>query len=391
MSKDSPISIALVPDRFAIYRYSVFKLLSDRDRNDFSLTIYADTEEDLPGLPVVDPSYCDTDYANGGVSWIRIRNIAFRKRCFWQTGLLKLAFSRKHQLHIYWGEAHRISTWISVIISKLLGKKIAFWSHGIYGNEGKFKLFFRRKFYQLADAILLYGEYGKQVMVQNGFNAEHLYVIKNSLDTDKQSKLFEANLNKLDTVKAQFFPPEDRVILFVGRLKPQKKLKLLLEAFSALKIRNSISCKLLIIGNGTEREHLIEVAAQLGVERNVVFYGECFDEDILAPLIMMADVCVSPGEVGLTAMHSLSYGTPVITHDNFAMQMPEFEAIIPRRSGAFFHYKDVSDLSRKIVEVINLVDNGIITRESCRAPILEYYNVNYQKKVFDQMIVDLMH
>ena len=44
---------------------------------------------------------------------------------------------------------------------------------------------------------------------------------------------------------------------------------------------------------------------------------------------------VSPGNVGLTAIHSLSYGTPVLTHNNFNNQMPEVESIQPGFNGYF--------------------------------------------------------
>ena len=59
-------------------------------------------------------------------------------------------------------------------------------------------------------------------------------------------------------------------------------------------------------------------------------------------------VCVSPGNVGLTAIHSLTFGCPVITHDNFTMQMPEFEAIKEGVTGSFFKENDPKDLTSKI-------------------------------------------
>ena len=54
---------------------------------------------------------------------------------------------------------------------------------------------------------------------------------------------------------------------------------------------------------------------------------------------------VSPGKIGLTAMHSMTYGTPVISHNNLDKQMPEFEAIVPGMTGDLFEYNDVKDLS----------------------------------------------
>ena len=44
------------------------------------------------------------------------------------------------------------------------------------------------------------------------------------------------------------------------------------------------------------------------------------------------DITVSPDKVGLTAIHSMAYGRPVITHDNMDRQGPEVEAVIPGRT-----------------------------------------------------------
>ena len=56
----------------------------------------------------------------------------------------------------------------------------------------------------------------------------------------------------------------------------------------------------------------------LNLQDQIWFYGACYDESKLGELIFNADLCVSPGNVGLTAVHSMGYGTPVITHNNFA-------------------------------------------------------------------------
>ena len=67
-------------------------------------------------------------------------------------------------------------------------------------------------------------------------------------------------------------------------------------------------------------------------------------------MIYNADLCVSPGNVGLTAMHSLAYGTPVITHNDFGHQMPEFEAIHEGINGTFFKEGNVESLAESIVQ-----------------------------------------
>ena len=72
------------------------------------------------------------------------------------------------------------------------------------------------------------------------------------------------------------------------------------------------------------------------MEGNCIFYGATYDEKELSKLIYMSDLTVSPGNIGLTAIHSLSYGTPVCSHSNFNNQMPESEAIINFENGFFF-------------------------------------------------------
>jgi glycosyltransferase involved in cell wall biosynthesis len=386
LDRNKTKSVALVPDRFASYRYTVFKRLSDHQENGFFLTIYADIEEDIPGLKLTDAKYCDRDYSNGGISWVRVRNLAVRGICFWQTGLFRLAFSKEHEVHVYWGEAHRFSTWGSVLIARLMGKTVVFWTHGIYGNEGFLKHHIRVLFYRMADALLLYSDYGKGVLVEAGFPAEKLHVIKNSLDCQKQNELFEASGSFFRKNKLALFSEEDRVLVFIGRLEPQKRLKMLLDALKRLNQNTSVSYKLLIIGDGSLSDELRDYAEIENLSRDVVFYGACYDDAVLAPLIMIADVCVSPGEVGLTAMHSLIYGTPVVTHDNFAEQMPEFEVIRPGESGAFYRYNDLNDLCVKIESVLDGVDCGQVTSESCRTCVLQEYTTDYQLSVFREMM-----
>jgi glycosyltransferase involved in cell wall biosynthesis len=383
-------SVALLPDRFASYRYTIFKRLSDFKENGFYLTIYADTEEDVPGLKLVDASYCDRDYLNGGISWVRIKNIAIRGICFWQTGLFRLACSKEHDVHVYWGEAHRLSTWISAVFSRILGKQVVFWGHGIYGNEGRLKGWVRRSFYRLSNVLLVYSDYGKDLLVERGFASNRIYVIKNSLDCQKQNEFFFKKKSRAELAKLELFSEQDRVLIFIGRLEPQKRLQMLLEALVILNRGAEEHYKLLVIGAGSQRASLLQLAEGLNVSSDVVFYGACYDDEILAPLIMMADVCVSPGEVGLTAMHSLIYGTPVVTHDDFAEQMPEFEAICPGVSGAFYEHGDLGDLCAKIEQVIGLIDSGVINSNGCREIILKCYTKEYQVGVFNEMLEALI-
>ncbi len=119
---------------------------------------------------------------------------------------------------------------------------------------------------------------------------------------------------------------------------------------NAISINNKIgkNYNLVLIGGGEKRNDLEQQSKDLMVDNQVWFYGPCYDEKLLGKLIYNADLCVSPGNVGLTAMHTMVFGTPVLTHNNLPYQMPEFEAITEGVTGAFFKDGDVVSLSEKI-------------------------------------------
>ena len=119
MKISKPRSIGLVPDRFALYRFPVFRALSDRRVTGFDLTIYADAKERL-GIRLASRD----ESVNVGIKWKRISDLYLAGICFWQTRLIVMAVSSKHDTVVYWGEAHRFSTWLSAIVARGRSKKV---------------------------------------------------------------------------------------------------------------------------------------------------------------------------------------------------------------------------------------------------------------------------
>ena len=99
-------------------------------------------------------------------------------------------------------------------------------------------------------------------------------------------------------------------------------------------------------------------------------------------MIYNADLCVSPGNIGLTAMHSLVFGTPAITHDDFPHQMPEFEAIKDGETGTFFKNGNVDSLAEGIVRWFEKHGNDREdVRKACMKEIDENWTPQFQIEV----------
>lgn len=160
---------------------------------------------------------------------------------------------------------------------------------------------------------------------------------------------------------------------------------MLLEALKTLAERGG-NYNLAFIGGGAEKEKLQAQADRLGLSQRVRFYGPSYGERELSTLIYNADLCVSPGNVGLTAIHAFSYGCPVITHGSFENQMPEFEAISEGRTGGFFKEGDADSLAAAVDSWFKLGLPRDDVRKACYAGIDDSWNPDYQIAVIKKAL-----
>jgi len=301
---------------------------------------------------------------------------------YYQKGVFSLL--RENYSHfIMLGETFCVSTWIMLFLIKLQGKKIYFWSHGWYGKESKIRIFLKKIFFGLADGTFLYGNYAKRLMIENGLKENKLHVIYNSLAYDEQKSIRD-KLTPSDIFK-KHFGNNCKNLIFVGRLTKVKQLDMLLKALSALN-RQEKKYNLTLIGEGEMKPELLSLSKQLDIEENIWFYGATYNENELSELIYNADLCVSPGNVGLTAMHAMTYGCPVVTHNNFSYQMPEFEAIEKGKTGDFFEYLDVDDLTATIQKWFETDLDREVVRKQCFEVIDSKYNPYYQLNVIKTVL-----
>jgi glycosyltransferase involved in cell wall biosynthesis len=264
-----------------------------------------------------------------------------------QFGLLRAALGREFASMVFLGNPYFASTWLYALLARLRGKNVLFWTHGWLTEESGFKGFIRNTFYRLAHSLLLYGERARDIGLSVGFNQRHLQVVYNSLDYQKQATV-RRRLEAAGTTSALPALLREKLpyVACIARLTSKCSFDLAIDAIAQLNEKSDRSLPLVLIGDGPERAKLAAQAQRLRVD--VVFLGEIYDEQIIGAVLFHARMVVSPGKVGLTAMHSLAYGTPVITHGEFSEQMPEFEAVTPSVTGDFFRQGDVADLAETI-------------------------------------------
>lgn len=319
-------------------------------------------------------------------SMFRHRPVEFanvkRGRVLWRRKLLRLAFARYDAYLITWDTC--LSYPLFILVAKMLGKKVYAWGHGVKDKTHAGWALDRWMINRL-DGFFTYGERGRERMIELGFPAGKIHAIYNSLsgpvDPAGQSAL------KSDFLRRHF--GNDRpTVIFVGRLTAGKQLPLLVEMLVAHR-DEGLDYNLLIVGDGPERAALERRARELGVEDRIWLYGECYDERQLDVLIYNSDLCCSPGNVGLTALHAMMYGVPVITHDDFDTQMPEYEIITPGINGDLYRRGDEADMREKVAAWLRShSDAGSRekARRTCHAAINDRWNSDRQLAVFRSVI-----
>lgn len=289
----------------------------------------------------------------------------------WQKKAFSKAFSRKYDAYILTGNPGIRSNWLIALAARLTGRKVFLWTHGLRGDENGRELRKYMAWFRLSNHLLLYGERARELLLAQGYPAKRMTVIYNALDTNRQERVSE-RMGDSGFIR-NFFGNDLPYVVFSSRLTAVKRIDLLIEAVGMLK------CNLVMIGDGPLRDELQMQVERLELTDRVWFYGECYDETVLATFFRHSAACVSPGDVGLTALHAMGYGTPVITHDNPAHQMPEAEAVIPGRTGDLFREGDPVSLASAIERWLAVgEEERELVRQRCRELIESHYNPTAQ-------------
>ncbi len=104
-----------------------------------------------------------------------------------------------------------------------------------------------------------------------------------------------------------------KVVLYVGRLSPQKWIDHLIKAFKIVSEQDK-DALLYIVGDGPEMKNLIELSIDFGLSDRVIFFGTVSERD-LGDFYGIAKVFVMPSVTepfGITALEAIASGTPAI-------------------------------------------------------------------------------
>tara|TARA_B100001769_G_C22110732_1_gene600777 strand:+ start:2978 stop:4108 length:1131 start_codon:yes stop_codon:yes gene_type:complete len=344
------------------------------------------------GIKGIDPSLAKESIAQGGLNWTftpLINLCGGKLPLSWQHGLIKRLLKRDYNAVIMLGSVYYLTYWLVIPLLKAFQIPIIFWTHGFLGKDSRLMAGVRHLMYVQANSLLLYGEKAKQIMDSSGlYKGKKLYVIYNSLDYSALNSI-DFSCKERDALRKElYFHNELPLVVASGRVNKSKRFDKLIEALDLSIKEYGMLFNLLIIGDGPELKKLKEMARDRKIEQYINFVGAKYGVEAYRFLIA-SDLSVIPGNVGLSAMHAMSAGLPVISHNEFSVQMPEHEAIIEGKTGSFYKNKDTYDLMKKI----HLwAYNPRLLRDAkacCKAIVKSKYSVDYQREIIKDCLLSL--
>jgi glycosyltransferase involved in cell wall biosynthesis len=159
--------------------------------------------------------------------------------------------------------------------------------------------------YQDAESMIVVSKGEKKDLLKNfGLKDKKVEVVYNPIN-----HVMISEMAKEDPGISIYGP----VIVTAGRLVHQKGLDILLGAFR--KVRSSVPCKLLIVGDGEKRDELVNLVRSLKLEEDVIFLGATLNP---YKYMKMATVfCLASRYEGLgnVILESMATGAPVVVTD----------------------------------------------------------------------------
>ncbi len=201
-----------------------------------------------------------------------------------------------------------------------------------------------------SDAVTAVSRYLRERTIESLGIRRPIEVIYNFVDTERF-----APRRRRDGPLA---PADVPVLMHASNFRPVKNIDTLIRVFA--RVRQRRPCRLVLIGDGPEKEHAEDLCRELGVERHALFLG---NQDIMEELMPLADVFLLPSlqeSFGLVALEAMSAGVPVV-----ASNIGGLPEVVANGQTGFLH--DPDDEEGQAASVLRLLADPALRGRMGRA------------------------
>ena len=207
---------------------------------------------------------------------------------------------------------------------------------------------------------------------------KEIQVIPNFIELDKIKKE-----DKSPCQRSVMANDEERIITHISNFRKVKRIPDIIAIFN--KIQKEIPAKLMMVGEGPEKEKAEHLCRELGIQDKVIFFGNSNEIDTI---LCQTDLFLLPSKTesfGLVALEAMACGVPVISSN--AGGLPEVNK--DGFSGYLSEVGDVDGMANNALKILkNQTDldqfkkNALITAQQFDIKkILPLYEDLYQRAI----------
>jgi N-acetyl-alpha-D-glucosaminyl L-malate synthase BshA len=165
-------------------------------------------------------------------------------------------------------------------------------------------------------------------------------VVTNFIDISKHTNHFT------DCQRDLLAHDDEKIITHISNFRPVKRIPDVIKVF--YNIQKVMPAKLMMVGEGPEKEPAEQLCKELGIEDKVVFFGNSHEID---RILCYSDLFILPSETesfGLAALEAMASSVPVISSDSGGIPEVNIHGI----SGFLSPVGDVEDMSKNALSIL---------------------------------------
>lgn len=249
-------------------------------------------------------------------------------------------------LHVHYALPHATSAYLAKQIMGEKGKHIPIITtlHGtditLVGNDPSYKRVVNFSIGQ-SDGVTAVSNYLRKLTLDQFDIDKPIEVIPNFIDLDRFKRS-----NKQHFKKA-ICPNGEKVVVHVSNFRKVKRVPEVITVFNRI-LEAGIEAKLLLVGDGPDRQKTEDQCRELGICDHVRFLGK---QEQVAEVLSIADLFLMPSgseTFGLAALEALSCSVPVISSKVGGLP----EVLEHGKSGYLCELDDVDCMSKHAVEIL---------------------------------------
>lgn len=327
--------------------YDVYVVTSDRYNPIFRSQ---KLERHLLGGRIAGTGY----FVEEGIKVWRLKPLLEIPHAIWLRGLKSKIQELKPDIVIVHGMVNFSALRVARLKEKTGGFRLIYDDHMTYDNSLSmmrvlyplFKFTFSSLIQRAADALVAILPESRIFMCERyGIPPERVVIIPLGADDE----LFKVDTAVRREMRDKLKLGEDDVVfVFTGKIVPQKKLPLLIEAAAKL-MADHDNVKVILVGSSTQSyiEQLKHEVGARNLEKRFVWH-DAVPNAQLPMIYSAADVAVWPGGASISMREAMACGLPIIINE--AALVTE---LVAYSNGLTFREDDASDLARQMEKLLD--------------------------------------